>query len=116
MYLAVVTDVFNRKVVGRAFGEQTTADSVITALNMALLTRKPEAVIHYSDQGSQYTSIGCGQRCKAMGVRLSIGPVGDTYDNATAESFFVSLECELIDRRIWQTKTQAFGHFYVDRG
>ena len=107
VYLAVVTDVFSRKVVGWAFGEQMTADLVIAALNMALLIRKPESVIHHSDQGSQYTSIAFGQRCKAMGVRPSMGSVGDAYDNAMAESFFASLECELIDRRVWQTKTQA---------
>ena len=107
VYLAVVTDVFSRKVVGWAFGEQMTADLVIAALNMALLTRKPESVIHHSDQGSQYTSLAFGQRCKAMGVRPSMGTVGDAYDNAMAESFFASLECELIDRRVWQTKTQA---------
>ena len=107
VYLAVVTDVFSRKVVGWAFGEQMTADLVIAALNMALLTRKPESVIHHSDQGSQYTSLAFGQRCKAMGVRPSMGTVGDAYDNAMAESFFAGLECELIDRRVWQTKTQA---------
>ena len=107
VYLAVVTDVFSRKVVGWAFGEQMTADLVIAALNMALLTRKPESVIHHSDQGSQYTSLAFGQRCKAMGVRPSMGTVGDAYDNAMAESFFASLECELIERRVWHTKTQA---------
>ena len=84
-----------------------TADLVIAALNVALLTRKPESVIHHSDQGSQYTSLAFGQRCKAMGVRPSMGTVGDAYDNAMAESFFASLECELIERRVWQTKTQA---------
>ena len=76
-------------------------------LNMALLTRKPESVIDHSDQGSQCTSIAFGERCKAMGVRASMGTVGDAYDNSMAESFFASLECELIDRRVWQTKTQA---------
>ena len=107
VYLAVVTDVFSRKVVGWAFGQHMTADLVIAALDMALFTRKPKSVIHHSDQGSQYTSIAFGQRCKAMGVRPSMGTVGDAYDNAMAESFFASLECELIDRRVWQTKTQA---------
>ena len=107
VYLAVVTDVFSRKVVGWAFGEQMTADLVVAALNMALLTRKPAAVIHHSDQGSQYTSIAFGNRCQEMGVRPSMGTVGDAYDNAMAESFFASLECELIDRRVWQTKTEA---------
>ena len=84
-----------------------TADLVIAALNMALLTRKSESVIHHSDQGSQYTSVAFGKRCKEMGIRPSMGTVGDTYDNATAESFFATLECELIDRRNWKTHTEA---------
>ena len=107
LYLAVVTDVYSRKVVGWAFGVNMTADLVIAALNMALLTRKPESVIHHSDQGSQYTSIEFGKRCKEMGVRPSMGTVGDAYDNAMAESFFATLECELIDRRTWKTHTAA---------
>ena len=98
LYLAVVIDVFSRKVVGWSFGEYMTASLVISALNMALITRKPGKVIHHSDQGSQYTSIEFGKRCKEMGVRPSMGSVGDAYDNAMAESFFASLECELIDR------------------
>ena len=84
-----------------------TAELVLAALNMALQQRKPEGVIHHSDQGSQYTSIAFGERCKKMGVRPSMGTVGDAYDNAMAESFFASLECELIDRKSWQTKTEA---------
>ncbi len=107
LYLAMVIDVFSRKVVGWAFGEHMTADLVILALNMALMTRKPQSVIHHSDQGSQYTSIAFGNRCKEMGVRPSMGSVGDAYDNAMAESFFASLECELIARRSWKTKTEA---------
>lgn len=107
LYLAVVTDVFSRKVVGWAFGARQTADLVVAALNMALLTRKPESVIHHSDQGSQYTSVMFGKRCAEMGVRPSMGTVGDAYDNAMAESFFATLECELIDRRVWKTHTEA---------
>jgi putative transposase len=107
LYLAVVTDVFSRKVVGWAFGVQMTSDLVIAALNMALFTRKPQSVIHHSDQGSQYTSIAFGNRCQEMNVRPSMGTVGDAYDNAMAESFFATLECELIARRTWHTKTQA---------
>ena len=82
------------------FGQRMTADLVIAALNMALLTRKPVSVIHHSDQGSQYTSVAFGKRCEQMGVRPSMGTVGDAYDNAMAESSFASLECELIDRRV----------------
>jgi len=111
VYLAVVLDVFSRKVVGWAFGQQQTADLVIAALNMALITRKPglkgPGVIHHSDQGSQYTSLDFGRRCKEMGVRPSMGGVGDAYDNAMAESFFASLECELIDRRSWKSFADA---------
>ena len=107
LYLAAVTDVFSRKVVGWAFGVRMTADLVTQALDMALMTRKPQSVIHHSDQGSQYTSIEFGNRCRQMGVRPSMGSVGDAYDNALAESFFATLECELIDRRVWKTQTQA---------
>ncbi len=106
-YLAVVLDVFSRKVVGWAFGQRQTADLVLAALNMALQTRKPQGVIHHSDQGSQYTSLEFGKRCSTMGVRPSMGSVGDAYDNAMAESFFASLECELIDRRVWKSFADA---------
>jgi putative transposase len=107
IYLAIVLDVWSRRVVGWAIGEQMTAELVLAALNMALQQRRPDGVIHHSDQGSQYTSIAFGERCKKMGVRPSMGTVGDAYDNAMAESFFATLECELIDRRSWQTKTEA---------
>jgi putative transposase len=107
IFLAVVLDVWSRRIVGWAIGEQMTADLVLAALNMALHQRKPDSVIHHSDQGSQYTSIAFGERCEKMGVRPSMGTVGDAYDNAMAESFFATLECELIDRRSWQTKTEA---------
>ena len=107
IYLAVVIDVYSRKVVGWAFSEQMTSELVIAALNMAITTRRPESVIHHSDQGSQYTSLAFGKRCAEMGVKPSMGTVGDAYDNAMAESFFASLECELINRRNWQTKSQA---------
>lgn len=103
LYLAVVIDVFSRKVVGWSFGESL----VVGALNMALITRKPGDVIHHSDHGSQYTSVEFGKRCREMGVRPSMGSVGDAYDNAMAESFFARLECELIDRRSWKNKTEA---------
>ncbi len=107
IYLAVVIDACSRKVVGWAFGVDMTAALVIAALEMALHTRRPESVIHHSNQGSQYTSLAFGKRCKQMGVKPSMGTVGDAYDNAMAESFFASLECELIDRRTWRSKTQA---------
>jgi putative transposase len=107
IYLAVVLDVWSRRIVGWAIGEQMTAELVLAALNMALQQRRPTGVIHHSDQGSQYTSVAFGERCQKMGVRPSMGSVGDAYDNAMAESFFATLECELIDRRKWETKTEA---------
>jgi putative transposase len=93
--------------VGWAIREQMTAELVLAALNMALQQRKLDQVIHHSDQASQYTSVALGKRCENMGVRPSMGSVGDAYDNAIAESFFATLECKLIDRRVWQTKTEA---------
>lgn len=80
---------------------------VLNALNMAIGQRKPEQVIHHSDQGSQYTSIAFGKRCRETQVRPSMGSAGDCYDNALCESFFATLECELIDRRTFRTKAEA---------
>ena len=100
-------DVWSRRIVGWAIGEQMTTALVLAALNMAIAQRKPNNVIHHSDQGSQYTSVAFGQRCARLGVRASMGSVGDAYDNAMAESFFASLERELLDRRSFQTKTEA---------
>jgi putative transposase len=107
IFLAIVLDVWSRRIVGWAIGEQMTAELVLAALNMAIVQRRPDDVIHHSDQGSQYTSIEFGRRCKKLGVRPSMGSVGDAYDNAMAESFFASLECELIDRRSFPTKAEA---------
>ena len=105
--LAIVLDVWSRRVVGWSIGEQMSAELVLAALNMAITQRRPTDVIHHSDQGSQYTSVAVGQRCAKLGMRLSMGSVGDAYDNAMAESFFANLECELIDRRGFQIKAEA---------
>ena len=107
LYLAVVIDVWSRRVVGWSMGDRMTADLVLSALNMALTQRKPQDVIHHSDQGSQYTSLAFGERCRQMGVRPSMGTVGDAYDNAMAESFFASLEAELIERHSFESRAQA---------
>ena len=107
LYLAVVLDVWSRRIVGWAMETHLRPELVLEALNMALWQRRPEAVIHHSDQGSQYTSLAFGKRCELMGVRPSMGSVGDCYDNAMCESFFASLECELIDRRTFETPTEA---------
>ena len=107
LYLAVVLDAFSRRIVGWAMGHSLKAQLVLDALNMALTQRRPADVIHHSDQGSQYTSVAFGFRCKEAGVRPSMGSVGDAYDNAMCESFFATLECELLDRRKFQTKAAA---------
>ena len=107
LYLAVVLDAFSRRIVGWAMGHDLKAQLVIDAMNMAVGQRRPRDVIHHSDQGSQYTSMAFGLRCKEAGVRPSMGSVGDAYDNAMCESFFATLECELLARRKFQTKAEA---------
>lgn len=107
LYLAVVLDAFSRRIVGWAMGNDLKTQIVLDAMNMAIGQRKPTNVIHHSDQGSQYTSIAFGARCKEAGVRPSMGSVGDAYDNAMCESFFATLECELLDRRKFKTKAEA---------
>jgi len=107
LYLAVVLDAFSRRIVGWAMGNDLKAQLVIDAMDMAIRQRKPTDVIHHSDQGSQYKSIAFGLRCKEANVRPSMGSVGDAYDNAMCESFFATLECELLDRRKFKTKAEA---------
>jgi putative transposase len=107
LYLAVVLDVFSRRVVGWSMSTTLQTELVLAALNMALAVRKPRGVIHHSDQGSQYTSLAFGRRCREMGVRPSMGSVGDAYDNAMAESFFATLECELLARHRFKTQADA---------
>jgi putative transposase len=94
-------------VVGWAIETHLRTELVLKALDMAVWRRKPKGVIHHSDQGTQYTSLAFGRRCDALGVRPSMGSVGDAYDNAMAESFFATLECELIDRRRFHTRAEA---------
>lgn len=107
LYLAVVLDAWSRRVVGWAMASHLRTELVLDALNMALWQRRPEAVVHHSDQGCQYTSIAFGLRCREAGVRPSMGSVGDCYDNAMCESFFATLECELLDRRRFRMQAEA---------
>jgi putative transposase len=107
LYLAVVVDAWSRKVVGWSMSTHLQTALVLDALQMAIQQRQPEGVIHHSDQGSQYTSLAFGQRCRDAGVRPSMGSVGDCYDNALCESFFATLECELLDRHTFHTQTEA---------
>ena len=107
LYLAMVLDAWSRKVVGWAMETHLRTELVLDALEMALFRRRPQDVIHHSDQGTQYTSIAFGKRCEKAGVKPSMGSVGDCYDNAMAESFFATLECELLDRQPLRTQREA---------
>ena len=107
LYLAVVMDVWSRRIVGWAMETHLRTDLVLAALDMAIEQRRPKNVIHHSDQGTQYTSLDFGRRCQEARVRPSMGSVGDCYDNAMCESFFATLECERIDRRTYKTRDQA---------
>jgi putative transposase len=107
LYLAVVLDAWSRRIVGWAFSTDLKTRLVLDALEMALACRRPRNVIHHSDQGSQYTSLAFGKRCQEVGVRPSMGSVGNAYDNAMCESFFATLECELLDRRRFRSHAEA---------
>ena len=107
LYLAVVVDAWSRRVVGWSMASHLRTELVLEALNMALEQRRPAGVIHHSDQGTQYTSIAFGLRCRKAGVRPSMGSVGDCLDNAMCESFFATLECELLDRRRFKNHEEA---------
>ncbi len=105
LYLAVIIDIYSRLVVGWSMDEQFTAELVLAALEMALWNRQPqEGIIHHSDHGSQYTSLAFGQGLEQAGVLGSMGSVGDALDNAVAESFFATLQTELLDRYSWPTR------------
>jgi len=107
LYLAMVLDVYSRRVVGWAMETHLRTELILAALNMAITQRQPQAVIHHSDRGCQYTSYAFGKRCREAGVMPSMGSVGDAYDNAMAESFFASLERELLNRRRFKSQAEA---------
>ena len=107
LYLAVVLDAWSRRVIGWAMASHLRTELVLAALDMALAQRRPTDVIHHSDHGCQYTSLAFGRRCRDAGVRPSMGSVGDAYDNAMCESFFATLECELLDRERFPTQADA---------
>ncbi len=107
LYLAVVLDAWSRRVVGWAMATHLRTELVLAALDMAVAQRHPTGVIHHSDHGCQYTSLAFGGRCREAGIRPSMGSVGDAYDNAMCESFFATLECELLDRHRFRTQAEA---------
>jgi len=103
LYLAVVLDVFSRRIVGWAMETYLRPELVLKALGQ----RRADGVIHHADQGSHYTSLAFGQRCEQARVRPSMGSVGDCFDNAMCESFFTTLECELLERGRFKTQAAA---------
>ena len=108
LYLAVVVDAWSRCVVGWSMATHLRTELVTGALDMALSRRRPTAgLVHHSDRGCQYTSLAFGRRLADAGIAPSMGSVGDAYDNALAESFFASLETELIDRSRWADRAEA---------
>jgi putative transposase len=107
LYLAVVLDVFSRKIIGWCMAPHLRTELVLGALEMATKQRKPIDVIHHSDQGCQYTAIDFGKRCREANVRPSMGTVADCYDNAMCESFFATLECEWFAKHRFKTKIEA---------
>lgn len=103
---------FSRRIVGWAMADHLWTELVVSALDMALWNRRPApGVIHHSDHGCGYplgdTSIAFGQHCQDAGIALSMGSVGDCYDNAITESFFATLECELLARHTYRTHAEA---------
>jgi putative transposase len=109
LYLAVVVDVYSRMVVGWSMREDMKTDLVVDAARMAVWRRQLTGrVIHHSDQGAQYVS-GAFDRTiqEAKLIDLSMGSVGDAYDNAMVESFFATIKTELLDRRSWPTRQEA---------
>lgn len=107
LFLAVVLDAFSRRIVGWATSSNMRTQLVLDALNMAIQRRQPTDVVHHSDQGTQYTSIAFGSRCREANIRPSMGSVGDCYDNAMCESFNATLECELLERHRFRTHKEA---------
>ncbi|MBB5547618.1 IS3 family transposase, partial [Paraburkholderia fungorum] len=94
LYLAVVLDVFSRRIVGWAMSSHLYTELMLRALDMALQQRRAEGVIHHSDQGCQYTSIAFGRRCREAGVQPSMGTAGDCYDKACVSHYTSSRRSE----------------------
>ena len=107
LYLAIVLDVFSRKIVGWAMETHLRTELMLAAIDMAITMRRPQTVIHHSDHGCQYTSYAFGKRCREAGIMPSMGTVGDAYDNAMAESFFATLEREVLNRRRFKSQAEA---------
>ena len=108
LYLAVILDLFSRRVVGWAMGERINHELVQQALQMALLTRRPGTeLLHHSDRGSQYASQSYRALLADNQIQVSMSRTGNVYDNSVMESFFATLKTELVHRRQYQTRVEA---------
>jgi transposase InsO family protein len=108
LYLAVVLDLFSRRVVGWSLSERLERGLALDALGMALKGRQPaSAMLHHSDRGSQYASQEYQQLLAAHGILSSMSRVGNFWDNAVAESFFATLKLELVYQTRWDTRAEA---------
>jgi putative transposase len=108
LYVAIVLDLYSRRVVGWSMSESMSAQFVLDALIMALWRRgKPTQLIHHSDQGSQYTSEDFQRLLSAQGIACSMSRRGDCWDNAAMESFFSSLKTERTSRRRYASRDEA---------
>jgi putative transposase len=108
VYLAVVLDVWSRRVVGWSIADHIRAELVVDALQMATWRRRPPPgqTIAHSDHGSQYTSWAFGRRLRSAGLLGSMGSIGDCFDNALMESFFGTLQLELLDQQTWASRAE----------
>jgi putative transposase len=108
LFLAVILDVFSRRVVGWSMAGHLRAELVLAALGMAVWNRHPRpGLIHHSVHGGQYTSDAFTERCRTLGRACSLGTIGDCYDTALAESFFATLECALLEQWTFRTHDEA---------
>lgn len=117
LYLAVVIDLFSRRVVGWSMADHMKTDLVMNALTMALGNRLPEGeLLHHSDRGSQYASFRYQKALDHHGITCSMSRAGDCLDNAVVESFFGTLKSELIHRQTWTTRDSARAgiHEYIE--
>jgi len=108
LYCGIVLDAWSRRIVGWSIADHIRSELVVDALQMAVWRRQPppNQTVAHSDHGSQYTSWAFGRRLRGAGLLGSMGSVGDCFDNSVAESFFGSLQLELLDERRWATRDQ----------
>ena len=108
LYCAAVLDAYSRRIIGWSIAAHIRTELVLDALGMAVLRRRPaggDTILH-SDHGTQFTSWAFGQRLRTAGLLPSMGTIGDCYDNSMMESFWGTLQLEVLDSRTWETRSQ----------